>query len=105
MKIPAAPSEDAQDTIILLVNDFVRELAAYVEGRPEEDGIHQKIRPLNKAFVAAIGGTAQKFCPFEKGSGKSFTHPSFFSLDIEPPIHGDDEDAICVEEVKKLADT
>ena len=63
-KLPPAPSDDAQGEVVLLVSNFARELATYVEGTPDDNGIHQLIRPLNSAFVITIRGTAQKFCPF-----------------------------------------
>ena len=103
-KLPKAPSDDAQGDIISLVSDFARELAQYVEGTPDENGIHQQIRPYNAAFLDTIRGTAQKFSPFVKPDGRGFTHPNFFDSDAEPKIWTTGQDTICVNEVMKMAD-
>lgn len=121
-KFPSPPSDDAQGEIIMLVSGFARELAAYVEGTPDDRGIHQLIRPLNNAFLEAIRGTAQRFSPFERSTlysqlfleepnpnayfgrvGVPFTHPESLASDVEPVIHNDDDDSICVEEVTEMA--
>ena len=101
-KLPATPSKDTQGEIISLANGFAHRLTAYIEGTPDENGIHQKIRPLNKALVTAISSTARKFCPFEKDS-KSLTRLSSLVPDDEPPTHGNDENATCIEEVTEMA--
>lgn len=103
-KLPAAPTDDAQGEIILLISNFARELATYVEGTPDDDGIHQTIRPLNKLFLTEIRATAQKFSPFEVGTGRSYTHPGFLSSGGELPINANDGDAICVDYVMEMAD-
>ena len=109
--LPAAPSDDAQGEILLLVSDFTRELASYVEGTPDDNGIHQAIRPLNKVFTTEIRGTAQKFSPFVRGRRGGnchgyarFTHPKFHPSDKEPEVLAGDDDAICVDEVMEMAD-
>jgi len=109
-KLPAAPSDDAQGEILLLVSDFARELASYVEGTPDDNGIHQAIRPLNKVFTIEIRGTAQKFSPFvrgrtgPRGQYAGYTHPKFHPSDDEPKVCAGDDDAICVDEVMEMAD-
>jgi len=80
-KLPAAPSDDAQGEIILLVSDFARELASYVEGTPDDNGIHQAIRPLNKTFASKIRSTAPKFSPFERQRSKPHPPPDFLPLE------------------------
>jgi hypothetical protein len=120
-KLPKAPSDDAQGEIILLVSGFARELATYVEGTPEDNGIHQLIRPLNNKFLTAIGCTAQRFCPFEKGlpvyaSGPSVSYitvcanvgtpvPKSVIPDVERTIYrqNEDDEVICVDEVTEMA--
>ena len=107
--LPAAPSDDAQGEILLLASDFTRELAGYVEGTPDDNGIHQAIRPLNKVFTTEIRGTAQRFSPFPRGwkwccEYARFTHPKFHQSDEEPEIRAGDDDAICVDEVMEMAD-
>ena len=103
-ELPAAPSDDAQGEIILLVSNFARELATYVEGTPDDNGIHQAIRPLNRSFLEEIRATAQKFSPFWGGTGRCYTHPTFFSSEVEPQIRADDKDAIHVDVVMYMAD-
>jgi hypothetical protein len=130
-KFPASPADDAQGEIILLVSGFARELATYVDGTPDDHGIHQLIRPLNNAFVAEIRSTAQPFSPFGKdtepfedtqlyddaasladseeteelppGVGQPFAHPGFLTSESEPAVYNGDIDAICVDQVMEMA--
>lgn len=103
-KLPLAPSDDAQGEVILLVSDFARELATYVEGTPDDDGIHQAIRPLNRSFLAEIRGTAPKLFPFEDGAREIYTHPTFLSSEVEPQINANDEDTITLRDVEEMED-
>jgi len=103
-KLPAAPSDDAQGEIISLISDFSRELASYIEGTHDENGIHQTIRPMNGFFSTEIRATAQKFFPFERGTGGVYTHPEFLSSDVEPQINPYEGDVICVANVMAMAD-
>jgi len=105
-KLPSAPSDDAQGEIILLVSDFARELATYVEGTPDDNGIHQAIRPLNRTFMSMIQGTAPDFSPFESESGRYYTPPDFLQSE-DTGIYGrvtDLDDTIYVDEVMDMAD-
>ena len=115
-EFPPSPSDDAQGDAILLVSNFARELATYVEGTPDDDGIHQLIRPLNEEFLEEIRSTAQPFSPFEThtqpfqepisspgGMGVPFIHPGFLASDIEPTIYSGDDDTICINEVMEMA--
>ena len=96
-----------------MVSNFVRELASYVEGTPDDNGIHQAIRPLNEAFKEEIRGTAQKFSPFVRPNlpytgghhmkGQGYKHPNFLQSEEEPGIHASEGDAICVNEVMEMA--
>jgi hypothetical protein len=114
-KLPAAPSDDAQGEVLLMVSNFVRELATYVEGTPDDNGIHQAIRPLNEGFKEEIRGTAQKFSPFVRPNlpfigghhtfaqkGQGYKHPNFLQSEEEPGIHSSEDDAICVNEVMEM---
>ena len=103
-KLPAAPSDDAQGQIIMLISDFARELAGYVEGTPDDNGIHQAIRPLNKVFLGGIRSTAPMFSPFIRGSTSCYTHPKFLLSDYEPDIYASDDNTICVDEVWDMGD-
>ncbi|KAF9648403.1 hypothetical protein BDM02DRAFT_3187163 [Thelephora ganbajun] len=102
-ELPAAPTDDVQGEVILLVSNFARELATYVEGTPDDGGIHQTIRPLNQAFLTEIRGTAQKFSPYIRGVGRSYTHPKFLASDTELEIDANEPDAIYADEVMALA--
>ena len=99
-----APSDDAQGEIILLVSNFARELATFVEGTPDEDGIHQAIRPLNRTFISAIRSTTQKFSPFERKYGKSYTPPTFLPSEEQGVDGGGTDGMICLDEVMNMAD-
>ena len=104
-KLPVAPSDDAQGEVIMLVSSFAREVASYVEGTPNENGIHQAMRPLKVVFLTEIRGTAPKFSPFVRGEVGSYTrykHPEFLPSDGEPEIYPVDDDAICVDEVTDM---
>ena len=111
-KLPPAPSDDAQGEVVLLVSNFARELANYVEGTPEDNGIHQLIRPLYGAFLAMIRGTAQKFCPF--GPNETFRrannrgdpgHHILLDANLEPTVYyRQDEGVICVDKVIEMAE-
>lgn len=103
-KLLPAPSDDAQGQIIMLISDFARELATYVEGTPDDNGIHQAIRPLNKVFLGGIRNTAPMFSPFIRGDKSGYTHPKFLLSDNEPDIYTDDDDTICVDEVWNMGD-
>ena len=103
-ELPPAPSDDAQGEIILLISNFARELAAYVEGTPDQDGIHQSIRPLSRSFLEDIRDTAPRFFPFQEGTGERYIHPTFLSSDKEPGIDPGDNDAICIDHVMAMAD-
>ena len=100
-KLPAAPSDDAQGEIILLVSDFARELASYVEGTPDDNGIHQAIRPLNKTFMSKIRSTAPKFSPSKRMWEESYPPPSFLPLEEQET---DGSDTIYVDEVMEMAE-
>ena len=67
-----------------------------MEGTPDDNGIHQAIRPLNREFVLEIRGTAQKFSPFESWCGKPYTTPEFLPSEEEEELElsekGDDDD-------------
>ena len=103
-KLPMPPSDDAQGEVIMLVSNFSRELASFVEGTPDPNGIHQVIRPLNNTFVAEIRRTAQKFSPFERGSGNQYTHPGFLPSEELEADNGGNNEVIYVDEVKDMAD-
>ena len=89
-----------------MVSNFARELASYVEGTPDDNGIHQAIRPLNREFVLEIRGTAQKFSPFIRGSKYPYTPPKFLPAE-EQEIYADSidgDDTIYVDDVVGMAD-
>ena len=88
----------------MLVSGFARELATYVEGTPDDNGIHQAIRPLNKTFFSQIYSTAPRFSPFTRGTGQRHIHPTFPSSGDEPHIYSNGHDAICVDEVMDMED-
>ena len=97
-----------------MVSGLARELSTYVEGTPDDNGIHQLIRPFNRGFSEAIRSTAPRLSPFRRDdreetvegleSGLPFTHPECFTPAIEPEIYNDDVDTICVDEVMEMAD-
>ena len=75
-----------------------------MEGTPDDNGIHQAIRPFNKAFFSEIRGTAPRFSPFARGESRCYTHPVFLPLDREPQIYVNGSDGISVDEVMIMGD-
>ena len=98
------PSDDSQGEIIMLVSNFSRELASFVEGTPDCDGIHQAIRPMSNTFVTEIRRTAQKFCPMERKSGENYSHPSFLPPEERELDDTSTDGVIYVDEIKAMAD-
>lgn len=89
-----------------MVSDFSRGLATYVEGTPDDNGIHQAMRPLNRTFMSMIRGTAPEFSPFERDSGRTYTSPNFLQSEeagIQVQLI-DRDDTIYVDDVMDMAD-
>lgn len=83
----------------MLLSDFARKLAIYVEGTPDDNGIHQALRPLNEQFLAEIHRTTPRFSPFESGQAHLYTHSKFLRSDEELKIYTNKRDVIYVDEV------
>ena len=62
-QLPEPPTKDPLARILRLLNDFIRELDAWVEGTPNPDGLLQSIRPHELTFKRAIRSTAPNFQP------------------------------------------
>lgn len=76
-----------------------------MEGTPDDNGIHQQIRPHNAAFLATIRGTAQRFFPFVRSDNRGFMQPSLFDAEEQKIfISANSEDTICIDEVMRMAD-
>ena len=88
----------------MLISGFARELASYVEGTPNDDGIHQSIRPFIKRFLSEIRESAPKFFPFVLGQAQEYAHPMFPPSNYEPKIHANDDGVIFVDEVSEMGD-
>ena len=84
-----------------MISGFSRSLSTYVEGTPDEHGIHQTIRPLHMKFNKAIRDTAPDFRPYKAGEGMPFEPPSF--LIAEKAELGADGGAIYVDQVMNMA--
>jgi hypothetical protein len=100
-KLPKPPPENPVTEIIELVSMFSRSLSTYVDGTPDEFGIHQIIRPLHMKFSNAIKNTAPDFRPYKTLQPMNYEPPTF--LDAEKAELGMDDSAIHVDEVMKLA--
>jgi hypothetical protein len=100
-KLPKPPPENAVTEIIDLVSGFSRSLSTFVEGTPDEWGIHQTIRPLHTKFRDAIRDTAPDFRPYKSGDWLDYEPPSF--LAAEKALLGSDDGAIYVDHVMNLA--
>lgn len=100
-KLPKPPPENPITEIIELVSGFSRSLSTYVDGTPDERGIHQTIRPLLNRFSKAIKGTAPDFRPYKALESMDYVPPTF--LDVEKMELGSDGSAIYVDQVMNLA--
>lgn len=100
-KLPKPPPENPVTEIIELVSGFSRSLSTYVEGTPDERGIHQTIRPLHARFSNRIRDTAPDFRPYGAEGRMDYEPPSF--LAAEKAELGSDDSAIYVDEVMKMA--
>lgn len=78
-QLPKEPSKDASSEIVSLLHGFTSDLAHHVEGIADEDGLLQKIHPLQENFRKAILATAPHFVPFERNV-RSTTHLPKFSF-------------------------
>ena len=99
--LPKPPPENPVAEVIEMISSFSRSLSTYVEGTPDEQGIHQTIRPLHMKFSKAIRDTAPDFRPYEAGGARPFEPPCF--LTAEETELGADEGAIYMDQVMKMA--
>jgi len=84
-----------------MVSEFSRSLSNYVEGTPDEWGIHQTIQPLHMKFKDAIRQTAPDFRPYKSGESLHYEPPTF--LAAEKTELGSDDSAIHVDQVMNMA--
>lgn len=84
-----------------MVSGFSRSLSTYVEGTPDERGIHQIIQPLQIRFKDAIQETAPDFRPYKSGERLNYEPPTF--LAAEKAEMGSDGSAIYVNQVMNMA--
>lgn len=84
-----------------MVSGFSRSLSTYVEGTPDEQGIHQMIQPLHMKFKDAIKETAPDFRPYKSEERVNYEPPTF--LAAEKTELGSDDSAIYVDEVMNMA--
>ena len=99
--LPKPPSSNPISEIIEMVSGFSRSLSTFVEGTPEEDGIHQTIQPLHAKFKKAIEETAPDFRPYKSGDWVDYEPPTF--LAAEKTELGPDHGAIYVDQVMNMA--
>lgn len=85
-----------------MVSGFSRSLSTYVEGTPDERGIHQIIQPLHTKFKDAIQNAAPDFRPYKNGEWIDHYRPPTF-LAAEKIELGSDERAIYVDQVMSMA--
>jgi len=84
-----------------MVSGFSRSLSTFVEGTPDEQGIHQIVRPLHMKFKDAIKDTAPDFRPYESGERMQYEPPTF--LPAEKTELGPDDGAVYVDQVMNSA--
>ena len=99
--LPKPPSDNPVSEIIEMVSDFSRSLSTFVEGTPDEHGIHQVIRPLHVKFKDAIKEAAPDFRPYKSGESVHYEPPTF--LAAEKAELGSDGTAIHVDQVMDMA--
>ena len=99
--LPKPPSDNPISEIIEMVSGFSRSLSTFVEGTPDEHGIHQVVQPLHIKFKDAIRETAPDFRPYKSGEWMNYEPPTF--LAAEKTEVGPDESAIYVDQVMNMA--
>jgi len=99
--LPKPPSDNPVSEIIEMVSGFSRSLSVFVEGTPDERGIHQTIRPFHVKFKNAIQETAPDFRPYRSGEQMPYEPPAFLAAEKMEP--GSDDGAICVDKVMHMA--
>jgi len=100
-KLPKPPSDNPVGEIIEMISGFSRSLSTFVEGTPDERGIHQIIRPLHSKFKDAIKETAPDFRPYKSGESRHYEPPTF--LAAEKVEVDSDNGAIYVDQVMNMA--
>jgi hypothetical protein len=100
-KLPKPPPENPVTEIFEMVSGFSRSLSDYVDGTPDERGIHQTIRPLHTKFSTAIRDTAPDFRPYKGLQDMQYTPPSFLAAEKEEL--GSEDGAIYVDQVMSMA--
>ena len=100
-KLPKPPSDNPVGEVIEMVSGFSRLLSTFVEGTPNEQGIHQTIQPLHMKFKDAIKETAPDFRPYKSGESMNYEPPTF--LAAEKAELGSDDGAIYVDQVMDMA--
>lgn len=106
-KLPKEPSKNPLHEISALLAAFSMDVSKHVEGKPDEEGILQSIRPAQEMFKQDIRGTVPQFRPFERsvaGDQVLFAAPSFLSNEEDDKAGYDGggeafHDCICVDEV------
>ena len=99
--LPKPPSDNPVSEVIEMVSEFSRSLSTFVEGTPDEQGIHQVIQPLHARFRDAIKETAPDFRPYKSEERLEYEPPTF--LAAEKAELGSDGTAIYVDEVMNMA--
>ena len=99
--LPKPPSSNPINEIIEMVSGFSRSLSTFVEGTPDEEGIHQTIQPLHLKFKKAIEETAPNFRPYKSGERVEYEPPTF--LAAEKTGLGPDDGAIHIDRVMDMA--
>lgn len=94
--LPKPPSKDPVGEVIHMVATFTRDLARYIEGTPQEDGLLQSIRPLQEEFRKAVAATAPDFRAYESDANRD----DFLT---EEEKSKSDANAIYIDDVMKLA--
>ncbi|KAA1470485.1 hypothetical protein DENSPDRAFT_923392 [Dentipellis sp. KUC8613] len=64
--LPPPPSHEPVGELMQLVGAFARGVEKHVVGTPEEEGLLQALRPMQRAFFEAVRGTAPQFAPWER---------------------------------------
>ncbi|EMD32890.1 hypothetical protein CERSUDRAFT_160914 [Gelatoporia subvermispora B] len=69
-QLPPAPGDDALAQVLLLLNNFSRDLSHHMDGTPY-DGLVQSLRPAQDEFRRTIRGTAPDFRPYESSKKRA----------------------------------
>lgn len=107
--LPKPLSNDPFAELMVMLQEFNRDVSQHVKGIAKREGLLQRLRPEQVTFKKAILNTAPKFRPYRKTSAQAkkikLSRPDFLKSDdaAGQDMEGDVADMIYVDEVHSRA--